>query len=942
MVGGSFTTLDGSANPGYGMGMVDATTGALLPMAANNLVRDGGSAAAILALASSGNQVYGSGYVFGAGGNLEGSFSANWSDGAITWLEDCHGDTYSVYPGATAVYVAGHPHLCSTIGGFPQTEPTWTFHRGLAFSKAATGVVGTNTEPGYFNFAGAPAPSLLNWFPDMDEGTFTGEYQGPWTVQGNSQYVVYGGEFLHVNGVAQQGLVRYAVPAIAPNLQGPMITGSAFNPTIKSFSAGTARILWTQNWDRDNVAIRYDVIRDGDTGHPIYTTTANSTFWMMGQMSFTDTGLVPGSTHTYRVFATDPFGNVARSDSVSVTTALTGTLSPYATQVVNDGVGNYWRLGEASGTTAADLTGGNNIKLGTGVTRNVAGAINGDTDKASTFSGTSSGSGYSTGVAIAGPNVFTMSAWVKTTSTRGGKILGFGSSTTGNSSSYDRQLYMDNAGHIIFGVYNGTPSTLASTAKYNDGAWHMVTASLGPNGMALYVDGVSLSTRTDVTAGQSYSGYWRIGGDNLGSWPSPPTSNYIAATIDEAAIFPTVLTPQSVTNEYNLGKTGVGNQPPVAAFTATPANLAVAFDGGASTDPDGTIAAYSWNYGDGTAAGTGKTSSHTYAAAGTYQVTLTVSDNLGSTGVLTKAVTVAGPNQPPVAAFTATPTNLAVAFDGGTSTDPDGTVASYSWNFGDGSPAATGKTVSYTYAAAGSYQVTLTVTDNLGATNSLTKTVTVNAPPPANIVAQDLFARTVANNWGTADVGGAWSIDSGNMNQYSVSNGTAKMINLPGQQPNANLTSVTSTSTDLTLSFSLNNLPGGGGMYLSVQGRSVDNVGDYRAKLAITPSGALSATISRYIGSTETILTSANLPFTYTAGTKVDVELQVNGTSPTTISAKFWPDGTTAPATWNLTTTDSTASLQVGGGVGMLSYLSAGAAANTTVSYQNLVATIVQ
>ncbi|MGA7206286.1 MAG: PKD domain-containing protein, partial [Specibacter sp.] len=642
MVGGSFTTLDGSANPGYGMGMVDATTGALLPMVANTLVRDGGVHSAILSLASSGTQVYGSGYVFtGGGGNLEGSFSANWSDGSITWLEDCHGDTYSVYPSSNAVYIAGHPHFCGDIGGFPQTDPSsnWVFHRGLAFSKAATGTVGTNPYSGYYNFAGTPAPSLLNWFPDMDEGTFTGESQGPWTVQGNGQYVVYGGEFLHVNGVAQQGLVRYAIPTIAPNLQGPMVTGSLLNPTIKSFSAGTARITWTQDWDRDNVSLRYDVIRDGDTNHPIYTATSSSTFWNLAQLSFTDAGLVPGSTHGYRIFVTDPFGNVARSDTVTVTTALTGTLGAYASQVVNDGVGNYWRLDEPSGSTAADLTGGSTIKLGTGVTRNVAGALFGDTDTATTFGGTSSGSG-ATATAIPGPNVFTLEAWVKTTTTKGGKILGFGSAQTGSSSSYDRQLYMDNAGHVIFGVYNGATSTVASTAKYNDGQWHLLTASLGPNGMALFIDGASAGTRTDVTAGQAYSGYWRIGGDNLGSWPAAPSSNYIAATIDEPAIYPAVLSPQVVTNHFTLGTTGVGNKPPVASFTATPSNLVVAFDGSASTDPDGSIASYSWNFGDATAAGTGAKPSHTYAAAGSYQVALKVTDNLGATNTVTKTVVV--------------------------------------------------------------------------------------------------------------------------------------------------------------------------------------------------------------------------------------------------------------------------------------------------------------
>ena len=850
VIGGSFTTLNGSSNPGYGMGAVDATTGASLPFAANSLIRNGGTKAAILSLGSSGDQVYGSGYVFGNGGNLEGTFSANWSDGVIKWVEDCHGDTYSVYPAADAVYIAGHPHFCGTIGGFPQTSPDWTFHRGLAFSKAATGTITTNPYSGYYNYAGNPSPALLNWFPDMDEGTFTGESQGPWTVQGNDQYVVYGGEFVHVNGVAQQGLVRYAVPTIAPNLQGPMITGSLMNPTLSSLSAGTARIAWTQNWDRDNVSLKYDVIRDGDVNHPIYSTTSSSTFWAMGGMSFMDTGLVPGSVHGYRVFVTDPFGNMARSDTVNVTVAATGTLSNYGLSILGDGASNYWRLGEASGSTAADLVGGNNITLASGVTRGVAGAITGDTDKATSFNGTTAGTGASS-TAIAGPNLFTMEAWVKTTTTKGGKILGFGSAKTGNSTSYDRHLYMDNAGHILFGVYTGTSQTVASTAKYNNGAWHHVAATLGPNGMILLVDGVQVGQNPAVTSGQAYTGYWRVGGDNLNSWPAAPSSNYINATIDEVAIYPSVLSPATLAAHYTLGKSGTVNKPPVAAFTATPADLVVAFDGTASTDPDGTVASYSWDFGDGPVAGTGATTSHTYAAAG-------------------------------------------------------------------------------------AYQVKLTVTDNGGATNSLTKTVTVTAAPPANVVASDTFARTVANGWGTADFGGVWSVDPGSLSSYSVANGSASVVNQPGRQPNASLNSVASTATDTTVSYSLNNLPGGGGMYVSVVGRQVGSSNDYQAKIAMYPSGAMSLMLSRYLGGAETILTGTDLTgLKYVAGAKVDVRLLVSGTNPTTVSAKVWLDGTPQPTAWTVTSSDSSAALQAPGGVGVLTYLSGSAAVNTTIMYSN-------
>jgi len=164
-----------------------------------------------------------------------------------------------------------------------------------------------------------------------------------------------------------------------------------------------------------------------------------------------------------------------------------------------------------------------------------------------------------------------------------------------------------------------------------------------------------------------------------------------------------------------------GNLPPVAdangPYTGTEGQQ-VQFDGSASNDPDGTITAWDWTFGDGNV-GTGESPVHTYATDGIYDVSLVVTDNdsdLSAPSVTTASIEPAP--QDPVA-DPGGPYNgiagIAVVFDGNGSFDPDGgNITQYDWDFGDGN---TGIDVapSHIYAADGSYPVTLMVVDDEGA-----------------------------------------------------------------------------------------------------------------------------------------------------------------------------------------------------------------------------------
>lgn len=182
-------------------------------------------------------------------------------------------------------------------------------------------------------------------------------------------------------------------------------------------------------------------------------------------------------------------------------------------------------------------------------------------------------------------------------------------------------------GRLSFGAYNGNLNTADSALAYNDGVWHHMVATQGSDGMKLYVDGALVASNPNTQA-ENYPGYWRVGGDN--TWGGA-SSNYFAGAIDEVAIYSGVLTPAQVGDHYAKGGGTGPNTPPTSLFTAVADGLTATFDGTGSTDPDGTIAGYTWDFGDGTT-GTGPVIDHPYAAPGQYTVTLTVTDDGGSRG----------------------------------------------------------------------------------------------------------------------------------------------------------------------------------------------------------------------------------------------------------------------------------------------------------------------
>ncbi|MGB6150466.1 MAG: malectin domain-containing carbohydrate-binding protein [Pricia sp.] len=176
------------------------------------------------------------------------------------------------------------------------------------------------------------------------------------------------------------------------------------------------------------------------------------------------------------------------------------------------------------------------------------------------------------------------------------------------------------------------------------------------------------------------------------------------------------------------------NQAPEALIVTNinegPAALFVEFTGSGSTDENPGTLQYAWNFGDGIGTSADADTSYTFSSAGNFTVSLTVTDDEGLLDVATTVITVsAPPNTGPSAVANATPNAanpLQFSFDGSGSSDTEGAV-SYQWNFGDGNSSNEEAPI-HTYAAAGSYEVDLTVTDEGGLTDAVTLQVVAEEP----------------------------------------------------------------------------------------------------------------------------------------------------------------------------------------------------------------------
>jgi hypothetical protein len=468
------------------------------------------------------------------GGCFDGDWAANVATGALVWQNDCLGATQALAIVQGRLYKGSHAHDCDfSPGGFPQSYA----HR-LLDQSLANGTLG-------------------HWMPNDN-----GNALGPHAMATDGSQLFVGGDFTTVNGRRQQGFARFGP---GPDTVRPAAPG---RPTVISTSRGVDSVTFSAVSTTDVGTLRYGIYRDGGT-KPIATVSITSWPWALPVGHYRDAGLRAGSKHTYRLTVSNRTRTSAKS-AASARVTVSGKNPPhsYVNTILRAKPSFFWQLNQASGTNAADSTPhGFRGLYETGAKPGAPGPITGSSATAASFNGRT---GLVTSLdQVNSRQKFSIEGWFKTTSKTGGKIVGFGSSQTGLSGTYDRHVYMLNDGQVVFGVYSSgmkVPArSIESPHVYNDGRWHYVVAtfhsSAGVGRMALYLDGRSIAS-VPTKSDQSYPGYWRVGGDNLaGAWSldpwgsnsqgtTQPNSYYFGGTIGDVAVYPYAMSATAVAAHY--------------------------------------------------------------------------------------------------------------------------------------------------------------------------------------------------------------------------------------------------------------------------------------------------------------------------------------------------------------------------------------------------------
>lgn len=227
----------------------------------------------------------------------------------------------------------------------------------------------------------------------------------------------------------------------------------------------------------------------------------------------------------------------------------------YTAAVAADSPWGFYRLDESSGANAADSGGNNRTGTYTAVAAyRETGALPNNTGYSTRYAA-NLGRMVAGGTALSDPTTFSVELWFKTTSTAGGKLVGFENTRNQISPFYDREVVLRTDGRLTYVGGASTSKVVVSPTALNDGKWHHLVVTSVPAGgsnltASMYVDGALAATGTTIKASSVYTGWWRIGYGQIPAGTAFPVTGNLTGSVDDVAIYTTSLSATRVAAHY--------------------------------------------------------------------------------------------------------------------------------------------------------------------------------------------------------------------------------------------------------------------------------------------------------------------------------------------------------------------------------------------------------